>query len=113
MSDDKYIKFKQEVTARVSAYKRAAPEVAKSFWGLIQTCETDRDLGLKVKELIALAIAITSHCDDCIVAHIPAYIKAGGTKEELLEMIGVAVYMGGGPSMMYGTHALQAYEEFQ
>lgn len=104
-------KLKKEVTNRINEYKKVAPEVAKSFWGLIQTCEKNRGLDLKVKELIALAIAISSRCDDCIVAHIPTYIKAGGTREELLEMIGVAVYMGGGPAMMYGTHALQAFDE--
>ncbi len=109
---DKYINYSKEVKNRVGEYKKSAPEVVHAFGNLIKAAETTGVLDSKIKELIALAISITSHCDDCITAHIPSYIKAGGTREELLDMIGVAVFMGGGPAMMYGTHALQAFDEF-
>ncbi len=109
---DKYINYSKEVKKRVGEYRKSSPEVMQAFGGLIKAAETTGVLESKIKELIALAISISSHCEDCITAHIQSYIKANGTREELVDMIGVAVFMGGGPAMMYGTHALEAYDEF-
>jgi AhpD family alkylhydroperoxidase len=67
----------------------------------------------KVKELIALGIAITVRCDGCIACHVHDALRAGATRDEILETIGVAVMMGGGPSMVYGTEALEALEQFE
>jgi AhpD family alkylhydroperoxidase len=70
-------------------------------------------LSTKVKELIALAIAITVRCDGCIAYHVHDARKAGATRQELVETIGVAVMMGGGPSVMYGAEALEALNQFE
>jgi alkylhydroperoxidase/carboxymuconolactone decarboxylase family protein YurZ len=50
--------------------------------------------------------------DGCIGFHVQALIKLGVTREEFLEMLGMAIYMGGGPSLMYAAEALGAFEEF-
>jgi len=107
-----FIDFGKEVKQRVGKFKQNLPDISKHFWALIQEGEKEGVLNKKIKELIAIAIAITAKCDDCIVIHIQAYIALGGTRQELEEMIGVTVYMGGGPSMMYATHVLQAFDEF-
>ena len=62
--------------------------------------------------MIALAIGITSHCDGCIGFHVKALIGLGITREELLEVLAMTTYMGGGPNLMYAADALRAYEEF-
>ena len=67
----------------------------------------------KTKELIALAIGVALRCDGCIGFHTKALVQLGTSKEELNEMLNVALYMGGGPSLMYATHALAAFDEFQ
>ena len=67
----------------------------------------------KTKELIALAIAVAIHCDDCIGFHTNSALKAGATKEEIIEVLGVAVFMGGGPALMYATHVMEAIDELQ
>ena len=67
-------------------------------------------LGHKTKELIALAIAIATRCEGCIVFHARACLRLGVTREELLEMIGVAVEMGGGPFSVYGATALACFD---
>ncbi|MCL4127376.1 UNVERIFIED_CONTAM: hypothetical protein GTU68_022583 [Idotea baltica] len=72
----------------------------------------DGALTTKVKELIAFAIAITVRCDGCLAHHAQAVLKAGATRQEVAEMIGVAILMGGGPSSVYGAEALRAYDEF-
>jgi AhpD family alkylhydroperoxidase len=58
--------------------------------------------------LISLAVAVTTHCDGCIVVHTDAALKAGATKEEISEALGVAVAMSAGASVIYSTRVLDA-----
>ena len=67
-------------------------------------------LDSKTKELIALAIGITARCDGCLAFHAQAAKKHGATREEVIETIAVALYMGGGPSMIYGAEALSCFD---
>lgn len=73
----------------------------------------DNILSRKVKELIALGVAITVRCNGCIAYHIHGVLSAGATCDEIMETISVAVLMGGGPSMVYGCEALEALEQFE
>ena len=66
---------------------------------------------MKTKELIAIAIAIATRCDGCIGFHAKAAIRAGASREEVLETISMAIYMGAGPSMIYAAEALRAFDE--
>jgi len=70
-------------------------------------------LGTKVKELIALGIAIAVRCDGCITYHVHDALRAGASRQEVLETIGVAVLMAGGPGAIYGTEAFEALEQFE
>jgi AhpD family alkylhydroperoxidase len=67
----------------------------------------------KMKELIALAISIAIRCEDCIAYHVHDALHAGATHQEVLETIGVAVMMGGGPASMYGCRAYEALQQFE
>jgi AhpD family alkylhydroperoxidase len=95
----------------LGAYRQAAPEVARGFSGLAQAATRPGAIDVKTKELIALAIGIAGRCDGCIGFHTAAAVKHGATREEVLEIIGVAIYMGGGPSYVYGGQALEAYDQ--
>ncbi|MBX7144223.1 MAG: carboxymuconolactone decarboxylase family protein [Oligoflexia bacterium] len=68
-------------------------------------------LDTKFKELIALGISICARCDGCIARHVSDALRAGATREEIVETIGVAVSMGGGPATVYGCEAFQALEQ--
>lgn len=70
-------------------------------------------LDAKTKELIALAIAVTVRCDGCIAFHTHDALKAGATREEIMDALGVAILMGGGPSMIYSTHVVDALNQFE
>jgi AhpD family alkylhydroperoxidase len=85
----------------------------KAFSALAQAATRDGALDKKTKELIALAIGIATRCDGCIGFHTEALIRLGVTRQEFEEGLGMAVYMGGGPSLMYAADALSAFEEFQ
>ncbi|TYC49516.1 carboxymuconolactone decarboxylase family protein [Rhodobacterales bacterium] len=91
--------------------RKSAPDVAKGFAALAGAAMKDGAIDAKTKELIALAIGITARCDGCLAYHARAAARLGASREEIVEVIGVAVYMGGGPSMIYGAEALAAYDE--
>ena len=88
-----------------------APGVMEGFGKLHQASTEDGALDKKTKELIALAIGITVRCDGCIAYHVHDAVGAGASRREAIETIGVAVMMGGGPSVVYGCEALQAVDE--
>jgi AhpD family alkylhydroperoxidase len=64
------------------------------------------------KELIALGIAISTQCEGCIAYHVHDALQAGAKREQILETIGVAILMGGGPAMVYGCKVLEATDQF-
>lgn len=91
----------------------AAPDVMRGFSALHTASTRDGALSMTTKELIALAIGIAVHCDGCIAFHVHDAMRAGATRAEIVETIGVAVMMGGGPSVVYGCDALEAVEQFE
>lgn len=109
MSDT--IKNWPHVTKELSAQlimrnlRGGAPEVMKAFAGIAQSALAPKALDTKTKELIALAIAVAIRCDDCIAFHVKAALERGASREEVTEALGMAIYMGAGPSVMYASHA--------
>ena len=89
------------------------PEVMAGFGSLHSSAVVEGALDTKSKELIALGIAIAVHCDGCIAFHVHDALNAGATREETMEAIGVAILMGGSPSMVYGCEAMEALNEFE
>ncbi len=88
------------------------PNVAQAFGQLAKAAEKDGALTPKAKELMALAIGIAIRCDGCIAFHAKAAAELGATREEVLETVGVCLYMGGGPSFVYGAQAVEAFDSF-
>ncbi|NCU11246.1 MAG: carboxymuconolactone decarboxylase family protein, partial [Sphingomonadaceae bacterium] len=64
------------------------------------------------KELLAMAIAVAIRCDGCIAFHAKAALQNGATREEIMETMGLAIYMGAGPSLMYAAQAVEAFDQF-
>jgi len=89
------------------------PQVMEGFRSLHSAANAEGELDGATKELIALGIAIAVHCDGCISFHVHDALKAGATKDAIVETIGVAILMGGGPSVMYGVEALEAVSQFE
>ncbi|HAM86120.1 carboxymuconolactone decarboxylase family protein [Limosilactobacillus mucosae] len=90
----------------------ALGDTGKGFNAMHSGAIRDGALNIKTKELESLAIAIAVRCEGCIVQHTKACLKAGATRDEIVETIGVAVMMGGGPSTVYGGKALECYDQF-
>jgi AhpD family alkylhydroperoxidase len=92
--------------------RREIPEVYAGFRSLHEAAVVDGALDTKTKELIALAIAVTEGCDGCIASHSEAAARAGATRREAAEAIGVAFLMHGGPATIHGPRAFAAFNEF-
>ena len=90
----------------------AQPAAMSAFERFHREAGASGALDRKIKELIALAISVTSGCDDCIAHHVHDALEAGATREEFAEALGVAVLMGGGPGMIYASHAIEAVDQF-
>ena len=101
-----------ELSALLREMRVGAPDVMKGFSALAQAALAAKALDTKTKELIALAIGISTRCDGCIAFHAEAALKQGATREEVMETIGMAIYMGAGPSVMYAAQAMEAYDQF-
>ena len=91
--------------------RKGIPDVAKAFGALSTAATADGALDKKTKELVALAISIAVRCDGCIGFHTKAAKQAGATRAEVLETIGISIYVGGGPSFVYGAQALESYDQ--
>lgn len=92
--------------------RHAIPDVMKEFSDLHGAAMKPGALDTKTKELIALAISISSRCDGCIASHARGAAKQGATEAEVAEAIGVAVLMAGGPATVYGPRAFAAFRDF-
>ena len=107
-----YKDITQELSSYLGKLRKEIPDVMNGFSSLAKAASSDGVLNKKTKELIALALGVASRCDGCIGFHVQALIKLGTSRQEILEVLGMAIYMGGGPSLMYAADALKAYEEF-
>ncbi len=107
-----YIERHRELSSGFGKLHGANPDVMNGFAKMHRAAVADGVLSAKTKELIALAISITSHCDGCIAFHTHDAVKAGATRSEVEEAVAVAVLMGGGPAAVYGSDALDALDQF-
>src|SRR5690242_12256585 len=105
----------REITRSLAPALRALradiPDTMKGFDAMAGAALRGGVLSEKTKELIALALGVAAHCDGCLGFHVKALARLGATRAEVEEALGVAVYMGGGPSLMYAADALAAFEE--
>lgn len=108
-----YPALRKQAAANMGALAKAQPEVMSGFQTLHAGASQPGALDAKTKELIALAIAVADRCDGCISFHTKDVLEAGATREEVMDALGVAVLMGGGPSAIYAGHVIEAMRQFQ
>lgn len=109
MSTFNHLALIQTISENLVPFRKSQPSVMQGFSQLANAAMKEGAISAKNKELMALAIGVTQHCSGCIGFHIKALHKLQCTQPELEEMLGVAVYMGGGPAMMYAAEALNAW----
>jgi len=111
--DNNFPEIREQVLNYMEVFEKKHPNVMKNFYALAYAAMDSGALDVKTKELITLGIAVSKGCDGCIAYHTHASLKDGATEEEIMEVLGVALYMGGGPSIVYATHVIEAMEQFK
>jgi AhpD family alkylhydroperoxidase len=107
-----YKDITSSLSKNLGELRKEIPDVAKGFSALASAATADGALDKKTKELIALAIGVSSRCDGCIGFHVKTLIDLGTTRKEIAEVMGMCMYMGGGPVFMYAADTLAAFDEF-
>lgn len=112
MSDTSYPALVQTISQSLSPYRKSQASTLQGFNAMAGAAMGAGALSEKHKELIALGIAVSTRCAGCIGFHVKALRRLGATQAEVEETLNVAVYMGGGPSLMYAAEVLQAWAQF-
>ena len=107
-----YADVTRDISAYIGELRKVVPEPMQAFSALAKGATQDGALDKKTKELIALAIGVAARCDGCIGFYAKALVDLGATREEIAEVMAMAVYMGGGPSLMYAADGLRAFDQF-
>lgn len=103
--------YRAKLKSRVGELGKDAPAAIQGYLALAGSGTKAVHIDGKTRELIALAVAVTTRCDGCIASHVEAAIKFGATREEISEATGVAVAMNAGAALVYSARVLDCYEE--
>ena len=104
--------YRKQLAAGMKEIGQLSPDTIKGYMALSAAGQKKDLLGAKVRELIALAVAVTLRCDGCITVHTEAAIKHGATKEEIAEALGVAVAVNAGAALVYSARVMDAFKEY-
>ena len=107
-----YTDLTRSISAELAKLRSDMPDTLRGFSALAKGATQDGALDKKTKELIAIALSVAGRCDPCIGFHVQTYVQLGGTRAELADALGMAVYMGGGPALMYAAKTSAAFDEF-
>lgn len=97
----------KDAQKRIGLLAKASPELFGGFSRVSKAAASPGSFTAAQKELLAVAIAVSKGCEDCILYHVDAALKHGAGEADLIEVLDVAVEMGGGPAVMYGAKALE------
>ena len=107
-----YPEIVKSISGNLKVLRADIGDTMQGFSALAQAATRPGALDKKTKELIALSIGVASRCDGCIGFHSEALVKLGASRQEVEEALGMAVYMGGGPALMYAADAIAAFDQF-
>ena len=108
-----YPQIVSDISANLKTLHNDIGPTLQGFSAMAKAATKSGALDKKTKELIALYIGVANRCDGCIGFHTEALVKLGASRAEVEEALGMAVYMGGGPALMYAADAIGAFEQFQ
>lgn len=103
--------FLRDLSPGLKELRDGQADVMAGFSSIAKAALKPGVLDARNKELIALGISVAMRCDDCIGFHVKAAIEAGASRAEIMETMGMAVYMGAGPSVMYAAHVVAAFDQ--
>jgi AhpD family alkylhydroperoxidase len=103
--------YQAELSKSIPGFAKLSPDSLKGYQTLSAANSQNSLLGAKVRELISIAVAVTTRCDGCITFHTDAALKAGASKQEIAEALGVAMAMNAGAALIYSLRALDSVDQ--
>ena len=100
--------YQKQIGSELAEFMKLTPDSVRGYQTLSSANAKSTHLGEKVRQLISLAVAVTTRCDGCITVHTSEALKAGATKDEIAEALGVAMAMNAGAALIYSLRALDA-----
>ena len=107
-----YAEITEKLDKGMEAFAEASPNAVGQFFKVVEGATSAGTLDTETKELIALAIAAAVRCAPCVAHHARSAVHAGISREAVVEALGVAVMMAGGPAVAYSVSALEAFDQF-
>ncbi len=107
-----YKELIQDLNPTLATFRKDMADTMNGFDAMAKSAMSAGVIPALDKELIATAIAVATRCEGCIAYHVRSLVRLGATREQLNEVLAVAVYMGGGPSLMHAGEVLRAFKEF-
>jgi AhpD family alkylhydroperoxidase len=102
--------YREKVVARIGDMAQLSPDTVRGYSVLTAAGDKTGHLDARTRELISLAVAVTTRCDGCITVHVDAALKEGASREEIAEALGVAVAMNAGAALVYSSRVLDAVD---
>lgn len=102
--------YLSEVKQRISGIAKMQPELVKGYQMISASKPENPVLDAKTRELIALAVAITTRCDGCVAVHVEAAKRHGATREEILEALAVSVGINTGTALIFSARTMDAFD---
>jgi AhpD family alkylhydroperoxidase len=106
-----WLQYCKELLGRIGEVGKLSPDTLKGYQTLTGAGAKTGHLDAKTRELISLAVAVTTRCDGCITVHVGEALKHGATREEIAEALGVAVAMNAGAALVYSARAMDAVSQ--
>lgn len=102
--------YRAEIAEGIKEISVSNPDLVKAYAAFHHANANSKHLDAKTRELIALGVSVALRCDGCINAHTEAAVKAGATKEEIVDALGVSIMVNAGAALVYSVRALDAYD---
>jgi len=103
--------YREELKPRIGEIGKLSPDTVRGYATLAGAGNKTQHLDARTRELIALAVAVTTRCDGCITVHVDAALKNGASREEIAEALGVAVALNAGAALVYSARVMDAVSE--
>lgn len=106
-----WLEYRKELLGRIGEVGKLSPDTLRGYQTLSAAGSKTNHLDAKTRELISLAVAVTTRCDGCITVHTGEALKHGASREEIAEALGVAVAMNAGAALVYSARVMDAVSQ--
>jgi AhpD family alkylhydroperoxidase len=103
--------YRNDLMTRIGEFAELSPDTVRGYQIASGANQGTGRLEAKTRELISLAVAVTTRCDGCITVHVARAIEHGASREEVAEALGVAVAMNAGAALVYSARVMDAFEK--